>query len=219
MLGAGVRFGRGILELAMSVLIAFFLFRDGVRVANQFTSAIERIAGERAKHLIDVAGSTVRGVVHGILGTALAQGVLAGIGFAIAGVPGAGLLALLTFFLSVVPFGPPLVWIPAVIWLFHQDHTGWAIFMLCWGGIVSSVDNVIKPYLISHGSNLPFILILFGVLGGVAAFGFIGVFLGPTLLAVAFRLLQEWTATRALEVAQSAPPPAKPELEDIAPHD
>ena len=120
-----------------------------------------------------------------------------GVGFAIAGVPGAMLLGMLTFFLSVVPMGPPLVWIPAVIWLFSQGRTGMGIFMLIWGIGVSSIDNVVKPWLISQGSAMPFVLIFFGVLGGALAFGFIGVFLGPTLLAVAFRLIEEWTATRA----------------------
>jgi len=134
----------------------------------------------------------VRGVVYGILGTALVQAVMAGIGFVIAGVPGAALLALLTFFLSVVPLGPPLIWLPAAIWLFQQGSTGLGVFMLIWGLGVSSVDNVVKPWLISQGSDLPFILIFFGVLGGALVFGFIGVFLGPTLLAVGFRLLEEW---------------------------
>jgi predicted PurR-regulated permease PerM len=156
---------------------------------------VERIGGERGKHLLTVAGNTIRGVVYGILGTALAQALLAGIGFLIAGVPGAAVLALLTFFLSVVPMGPPLVWIPAVIWLFHQGHTGWGIFMLFWGVGVSSVDNVVKPWLISQGSDMPFLLIFFGVLGGALAFGFIGVFLGPTLLAVGYRLVTEWATT------------------------
>ncbi len=132
-----------------------------------------------------------------VYGTALAQAVVAGIGFAIAGVPRAGLLTLLTFFLSVVPIGPPLVWIPAAIWLFYQGSLGWGIFMVCWGVLVSSVDNVIKPMIISQGSHIPFILILFGVLGGALAFGFIGVFLGPLLLALGYRLLQEWVSTEA----------------------
>src|SRR4051794_19001733 len=120
---------------------------------------------------------------------------MAGIGFLVAGVPDAGFLALLTFFLSVVPVGPPLIWLPASLWLFHQGSTGWGIFMVIWGVLLSSVDNVIKPWLISQGSVMPFLLIFFGVLGGALAFGFIGVFIGPTLLAVGYRLVQEWAAT------------------------
>ena len=194
LLGAGLKLGAGLLELALSVLIAFFLLRNGTDVAANLNAGIERIAGERGRHLLEVAGHTVRGVVYGILGTALAQGLVAGFGFLIAGVPGAGVLALLTFFLSIVPLGPPLVWLPAALWLFHQGSTGWGVFMLIWGVGVSTMDNFVKPWLISQGSDLPFILILFGVLGGALAFGFIGVFIGPTLLAVGYRVVKEWAA-------------------------
>jgi predicted PurR-regulated permease PerM len=122
---------------------------------------------------------------------------VAGTGFLIAGVPGALLLALLTFFFSaVVPFGPPLVWIPATLWLFHQGNPGWGIFMAIWGLGVSSVDNVVRPLLIQKETNLPFVLVFLGVLGGILTFGFIGVFLGPTLLAVGYKILVDWVATR-----------------------
>jgi predicted PurR-regulated permease PerM len=184
--------GAGLLELTLSIFVAFFLFRDGLSLAQRLVTGVERIGGERGRHLLTVAGNTVRGVVYGILGTALVQAVIAGIGFVIAGVPGAALLALLTFFLSVVPMGPPLIWLPAALWLFQQGSTGLGVFMLIWGLGVSSVDNIVKPWLISQGSDLPFILIFFGVLGGALVFGFIGVFLGPTLLAVGYRLLEEW---------------------------
>ncbi|MBK9140168.1 MAG: AI-2E family transporter [Verrucomicrobia bacterium] len=195
LLSVGLALGRGLLQLALSILVAFFLFRDGGKAAERLGSAVTRIAGDRGVHLLTVAGNTVRGVVYGILGTALVQAVLAGVGFFIAGVPGAGVLALLTFFLSVVPVGPPLVWLPAVLWLFSQGATGWGIFMLIWGVGVSSVDNFVKPWLISQGSALPFLLIFFGVIGGALAFGFIGVFIGPTLLAVGYRLVREWAAS------------------------
>jgi predicted PurR-regulated permease PerM len=194
---AGLAIGRGMTEVALSVFLAFFILRDGTVVADRLATGVDRIAGDRGRHLLEVAGNTVRGVVYGILGTALVQGGMAAVGFLIAGVPGATLLGLLTFFLSVVPMGPPLVWVPAVVWLYQQDATGWAIFMLVWGLIVSSIDNLVKPWLISQGSNLPFILIFFGVIGGALAFGVIGVFLGPTLLAVAYRLIEEWSATRS----------------------
>ncbi|HTS52509.1 MAG TPA: AI-2E family transporter [Burkholderiales bacterium] len=189
--------GRGLLQLTLSVFVAFFLFRDGLAAAQRLITGVERIGGKRGAHLLTVAGNTVRGVVYGILGTALVQAVMAGLGFVIAGVPGAALLALLTFFLSVVPMGPPLIWLPAAIWLFQQGSSGLGIFMLVWGVAVSSVDNVVKPWLISQGSDMPFILIFFGVLGGALAFGFIGVFLGPTLLAVGFRMVEEWVSPLA----------------------
>ena len=190
----------GLAQLALSIFIAFFLFRDGESAAERFVATVERIADERGRRLLKVAGDTVRGVVYGILGTSLVQAVMAGVGFLVAGVPGAGMLMLLTFFLSVVPLGPPLIWVPAALWLFHQGSTGWGIFMIIWGIGVSSIDNVVKPWLISQGSDMPFLLILFGVLGGALAFGFIGVFLGPTLLAVGYRIVADWGATSAAVV-------------------
>lgn len=200
---ASVAIGGGLVQLALSIFIAFFLFRDGVAIGQRVTAAVERIGGERGMHLLEIAGNTVRGVVYGILGTGLVQALMAGIGFLIAGVPGAALLALLTFFLSVVPVGPPLVWLPAALWLFYQGRTGWGIFLLIWGVLVSSVDNVVKPWLISQGSDLPFILIFFGVLGGALVFGFIGVFIGPTLLAVGYRLVEEWGSTKTAVTAKT----------------
>jgi predicted PurR-regulated permease PerM len=206
---AGLAIGRGVVEVALSVFLAFFIFRDGAAVADRLTAGVARIAGERGRHLLEVAGKTVRGVVYGIFGTAMVQGVMAGIGFLIAGVPGAALLGLLTFFLSPVPVGPPLVWIPAVIWLFSQGLTGWGTFMLVWGVGVSSVDNFVKPWLISQGSAMPFILIFFGVIGGALAFGLIGVFLGPTLLAVVYRLIDQWSAVPADTPASSEATPSE----------
>lgn len=196
LLKGGVKLGIGLFQLALSILITFFLLRHGATIGHHLTDALARIAGPRGHHLLGVAGHTVRGVVHGILGTAMAQAVMAAIGFFLAGIPGAAVLALLTFFLSVIPNGPPLIWIPASLWLYQQGRPGWAVFMFVWGLGVSTIDNIVKPWLISHGSELPFLLMLLGVLGGALAFGFIGVFIGPTLLAVGYRLLQEWAATR-----------------------
>ena len=195
LLAGGLKLGGGLIQMGLSLLVTFFLLCNGPSVAGQLTRSIDRIAGDRGTHLLLLAGNTVRGVVYGILGTALVQAVMAGVGLVIAGVPGAALLALLVFFLSVVPMGPPLIMFPAAFWLFHQGSTGWGVFMLVWGVGVSTVDNFVKPWLISQGSDMPVILILIGVFGGALAFGFIGVFIGPTLLAVGYRLLQEWSAT------------------------
>lgn len=193
-----VDLGQAILQICLSLFIAFFFYRDGISVMARLKDATHRIAGDRTHHLLTVVAGTVKGVVYGILGTAVAQGVLAGIGFWIAGVPMAVLLGVATFFFSLVPMGPPLVWIPATVWLFYNGSAPWAIFMAIWGTfVVSGVDNVLKPYLISRGSNLPFVLVFLGVLGGVLAFGIIGVFLGPTLLAVGFALLKEWSAGKS----------------------
>jgi predicted PurR-regulated permease PerM len=185
-------FATGILQLAMSVLIAFFLYRDGEGLVARLREGFQRISGDYAPHLINVVQTTVRSVVYGVLGTALAQGIVAGIGFVIAGTPAPVILALLTFFLSFTPFGPPIVWIGASAWLFVKGRIGWGIFMALYGLFaISSVDNVIKPYIMSRGSKQSLIVTFIGVLGGVAAFGFIGIFLGPTLLAVGLGLTQE----------------------------
>jgi len=193
---AGAVVGEGLLQLTLSVLIAFFFFRDGEAIMARVRGAVSRISPARGLHMLDVAGATTQAVVYGILGTALAQGVLMAIGLLIVGIKAAPLLGLATFFLSPVPVGPPLIWIPAGLYLiFGEGETMWGIFLLLWGAlVVSSVDNVLKPMIISRGSDLPFMLVLLGVFGGVIAFGFIGVFLGPVLLALGFMLVKEWAS-------------------------
>jgi len=217
-LQVGLALGRGLLELALSILIAFFFFRDGRGAAERLSDAVERIAGDRGKRLLEVAGNTVRGVVYGILGTAFVQAAMAGIGFLVAGVPGAGVLALLTFFLSVVPLGPPLIFVPAALWLFHQGSNGWGVFMLIWGAAISTVDNFVKPWLIGRESAMPFLLILFGVLGGAFTFGFIGVFIGPTLLAVGYRLVNEWASTHHATAVEKVPAQCDVDSVALDPH-
>jgi predicted PurR-regulated permease PerM len=185
-------FAQGVFQLAMSVLIAFFLYRDGEGIVAQLREGFRRISGDYAQHLMDVVKTTVQSVVYGVIGAALAQSVTAGIGFGIAGVPSPLLLALFTFFLSFIPGGPVIVWMSVSIWLFSEGQTGWGVFMLVYGTLaISSVDNLVKPYIISRGSKLSFIVMFIGILGGIAAFGLIGVFLGPTLLAVGYSLTHE----------------------------
>jgi predicted PurR-regulated permease PerM len=193
---AGIIIGEGVLQLTLIAFISYFFYRDGAALAQALRSALSRVAGNLSSGLLQIVGGTINGVVYGIVGTGIAQGLAAAIGFLIAGVPGALILGFLTFFLSLVPAGPPLIWISATAWLFYQDQPGWAVFMAVWGFfVVSGIDNVIKPLLISQGSKLPFALVLLGVFGGVLAFGFVGIFLGPTLLAVGFNLVRRWTGT------------------------
>ena len=195
LLSLGVRMGEAIIQVSLGVLAAFFFFRDGAEGTRRLSAAVERLGGLRAQRLLTVAASTVRSVVYGVIGTALAQATLQGLGLWLAGVPAAFFLGFLTFFLSFVPVGPPLVWLPAAVWLLYNGTIGWGIFLIGWGFlVVSGVDNVLRPYLISRGSRLPLILMFFGVLGGLLAFGFLGVFLGPTLLAIGYVLFQEWSS-------------------------
>jgi predicted PurR-regulated permease PerM len=190
----GLVLGDGVLQLSLATFIGFFFYRDGAALIAAARSAVKRVAGDLEPGLFLTVGGTVQGVVYGIIGTAIAQGLLALAGFLIAGVPGALLLAFLTFMLSIVPVGPPLIWGGAVAWLVYQDQIGWAIFMAVWGFfVISGIDNVIKPLLISRGSNLPFVLVVLGVFGGVIAFGFVGIFIGPTLMAIGYTLARRWT--------------------------
>jgi predicted PurR-regulated permease PerM len=205
LLSQSVALGAGVLYLILSVLLLFFLYRDGAALAARLQEVTRRIAGTRAQQLVDLAVGTIRGVVYGILGSLLAQGILAGIGFLAAGVPGAFLLGFLTLFLSLLPGGPALLWLPASIWLYKQDAAGWAIFLALWGLlVVGTADNVIKPYLIGRGSDLPFILVLLGVLGGAFAFGVIGIFLGPTLLAVGYTVVRDWALAEPIVAATTS---------------
>jgi predicted PurR-regulated permease PerM len=196
-LWGGRALGEGIFEIGLSLLIAFFFYRDGHAAADQLQAALHRLAGERGDRLLDLAGATIRAVVYGILGTSLLQGVVAAIGFAIAGVPGAASLGFVTFVLSLVPGGPPIVAAPAAFWLYRQGSTAWAVFMMAWGLMVGTLDNVVKPLLISRGGSTPMILVMLGVFGGALAFGVIGMFLGPTLVALGYSLFEQWSASAA----------------------
>ena len=194
LLARSAQIGSGILELTLSLVFVFFFYRDGPRLSAFVLRLLNRLIGERAEYYLDLVAGTVQRVVNGVIGTAAAQALLALIGFLIAGVPGALVLGLVTFMLSLIPMGPPLAWVPATAWLAWQGQYGMAIFLGIWGTfIISGVDNVLKPYLISRGGNLPLVIVLLGVFGGLLAFGFIGLFIGPTLLAVAYSLLLDWT--------------------------
>jgi predicted PurR-regulated permease PerM len=191
-------FAQGVFQLAMSVLIAFFFYRDGKEIDTQLREAFKKISGDFAQHLVDVAKTTIRGVVYGVIGTALFQSIAAGIGFAIAGVPSPVLLAFFTFFFSFIPAGAVVFWLGSAIWLFATGHTGWGIFMIAYGTLViSSIDNFVRTFIISRSSKLPFIIMFIGILGGITAFGLIGVFLGPTLLTVGYSLTKEILSHRS----------------------
>ena len=132
--------------------------------------------------------------MFGIIGTAIGQGLVAAVGFMIADVPNVLLLSFAVCMLSVVPVGPPLVWGPVALWLWSTGHVGMAVFMVVWGvAAVSSVDNFIKPVLIARGTTLPLALVFLGVFGGIISFGFLGLVLGPILLAAAIAMFSDWT--------------------------
>jgi predicted PurR-regulated permease PerM len=200
LIDAGLSLGNAVVQLILAMLTAFFLYRDGDAVRRSLVRGGRRIAGDQAPRLLRVAYATVNGVVYGVLGTALAQAVLILVGLWATGIPAALLLGLLLFVLALIPFGPLLIWVPAAVWLYLDGEIGWAVFIAIWSIAASLVtDNVLRPYLISRGSDLPLILVLFGVVGGAVAFGVLGLFLGPTLLAVGYELIREWNAVEAPE--------------------
>jgi predicted PurR-regulated permease PerM len=198
----GVRLGKslgsGILQIILSLVICFFFYRDGDAIARRLERAAIQLGGARGYRLLEVASLTVRGVVRGFIGTAIVQGILMGLGFWAASVPGAFLLGFLTFVFGFVPFAPMLLWAAAAIWLFQQGSNSWAIFTLVWGLAVGlGADHLLKPILISRLGTTPLLIVMVGVFGGALAFGFLGIFLGPTLLAAGYSLLEEWSSAAA----------------------
>jgi predicted PurR-regulated permease PerM len=196
----------GVLQFLLALFISGFLYVRG----DEFAAVVDRIAfrlgGETGRRQIRVVRSTVKSVFNGLLGTCAVQAVLAMIGFWVAGVPKAFLLGMGTFFLSVVPGGPTILWLPAALWLNANGSTGWAIFLAVWGlVVVGGSDNIVRPLLIGRGVEAPMALIFLGVVGGILSFGFLGLFIGPTLLTVAYNLFRDWMDRGEPKVAAVAP--------------
>lgn len=190
--------GNGLVQMVLVAFIAFFFYRDGESLASKGNEFLEKVSGELSHELSHILVNTTRSVVYGIVGTAAGQSLAACIGFIIVGAPGTLLLSVAVFILSVVPIGPPLVWGPVAIWLYAQGEIGLALFMVAWGTlVVASVDNFIKPLLIARGTSLPLSLVFLGVFGGVIAFGFLGLILGPVLLAVGVAMVKTWLSQKA----------------------
>jgi predicted PurR-regulated permease PerM len=181
-----------LLQFLMTVVIAAVMYSTGEEAAELVRRFATRLGGERGAGVIDLAGGAIRGVALGVGGTALAQALIGGIGLAIVGVPFASLLTALMLMLCVAQIGPLPVIVPAAIWAFADGRTGWGIFLLVVGVVVTTLDNVLRPLLIRMGADLPLLLIFSGVIGGLVAFGLVGIFIGPVVLAVAYTLLESW---------------------------
>lgn len=193
LLAAAGGIGQNLAKLGFTLLTLFFLYRHGEDLLAQTHRVLDRLAGEPVQRRLAVVGVTVRAVCYGVLLTALVQGTLAGLGFWAAGVKGAVLLGGLTALLALVPFGPPLVWLPVALWVLATGAVWKGLVLLGWGAlIVSGSDNVIRPYFIGGATQIPLLLVLFGVLGGMGAFGLLGLFVGPVILAVLLALWREW---------------------------
>lgn len=183
-----------LLQFLITVVIAAVMYSTGEEAALLVRRFAMRLGGERGASVIDLAGGAIRGVALGVGVTAVVQALLSGIGLAIVGVPVTGLLTALIFMLCIAQIGPVPVLIPAAIWAFMSDSTGGGIFLLVLAGIVATLDNFLRPLLIRMGADLPLLLIFAGVIGGLLAFGLVGIFVGPVVLAVAFTLLEAWIA-------------------------
>ncbi|MDO4699061.1 MAG: AI-2E family transporter [Moraxella sp.] len=192
---------QGLAKLGMALMTLFFFYRDGLSLVRQIRQALRNIIGDRIDGYIDSVGATTQAVVYGIGLTALAQAVLAGIGYGFAGVPNPILLTILTFVIALIPFGTPFAWGSVAVWLLSQGHTAEGIGLALWGTLVISwVDNLIRPIVISGATQIPFIIIFIGVLGGLTAFGFIGLFIGPIILAIALAVWREWISQHKNEI-------------------
>ena len=190
-LGGGI--ARNVLEFLVALVVLFALYVDGERIAGHVRRLALLLMPSDDPKLVDKVGAIVSAVVFGLLGTALAQGVLAGIGFWLFGVPSAVFFGFVTALFSLVPAGPAIIWLGACVWLWSQGSVGATVGMALWGALlVSSIDNVLRPLLISGPTRIPFMLVFFGVVGGLASLGLIGMFVGPVLLAVGFGLLVEF---------------------------
>ena len=181
-----------LLQFLLTVVIAAVMYATGEEAATLVTRLARRIGGERAGEVVELAGGAIRGVALGVGVTALVQALLGGIGVAVAGLPVPGLLAAVMFMLCLAQIGPLPVLVPAVIWVFWNGDTGWGIALAIWSAVVATLDNVIRPWLIRLGADLPLLLIFTGVIGGLFAVGLVGIFVGPVVLAVAYRLLLAW---------------------------
>ncbi|MGE8557238.1 MAG: AI-2E family transporter [Acinetobacter sp.] len=184
---------RNMIKLCFAMMSLFFFYRDGHTILNQVSKALEMVIGPRIHHYLETISETTRAVVYGVGLTAIAQSFLAGISYFVAGVPNPMVLTIITFLLALVPFGPPVAYTSVSLWLFSQGQTIEAIGVMAWGVfIVSTADNVIRPLVISGATQIPFLLIMFGVLGGLASFGMVGLFIGPVILAVLLAIWREW---------------------------
>lgn len=196
LLRSGMALGSGLTELVLALLISFFFYRDGMAGVGALRSALARVGGLGAERLLTLAGATVKGVVYGVLGANLVEAVLAALGLWGVGVPAAFFLGFVLFFLTLIPLAPVLVFAPAILWLALRGETGSAIFLTVWYLIVFVVlESALRSWLIGRGSELPLLLVFLGILGGIVAFGLLGIFLGPTLLAVGYALLRNWSLT------------------------
>jgi predicted PurR-regulated permease PerM len=186
--------GALLVQLLLTVAVAALLYARGETAAASVLAFARRLAGASGERVVMLSAGAIRGVALGIVVTALVQAVIGAVGLAVTGVPHPVLLGSIMFLLAVAQIGPIPVLLGAVVWLYMGGQTVWAAVLLVWSLVTGSLDNVLRPVLIRTGADLPFVLIFAGVLGGMLAFGLIGLFVGPVVLAVTYTLLTAWVA-------------------------
>ena len=184
--------GSLVLEFVLTLILVVVLYSNGDALAVWVRQLARRIGGTRAEDSVVLSSETMGAIAAGVVLTALAQAVISGIGLAVAGVPAAGVLTSVVFIFCIIQFGTLPVLVPAVAWLFFRGDTGWAIALAVWTAALTIGDGFLRAWLIQRGAKLPFLLIFAGVIGGLLAFGVVGIFVGPILLAAALRLLDTW---------------------------
>ena len=211
MISAARALADSLIQVLLSLIVATMFWTTGDGLVAMLHDALRRLGGPIAEQALDVAAGAIRSVAYGVVGTAVIQAVLLAIGLGVAGVPGAATLGFIALLLAISQIGGPLlilIWGGAAWWLFAQDQHIWGIFMIIWGLFVSMIDNFIKPWLIGFGVEMPMSLTILGVFGGFLAFGFLGLFIGPTLIAIMFTLVQAWRMAIADHLAAEAIKPA-----------
>jgi len=193
-------FGMMALQFLLTVVVSAILFTTGETVAESVRHFGRRLAGVQGESTVVLAGKAIRGVALGVVVTAFVQAILSGIGLAVASVPFATILTAIIFMLAVAQVGAGLVMLAAIIWLFWTGAIGWGLVLILWTVLTGPVlHNTLRPILIKKGAELPLLLILAGVIGGLIAFGLVGIFIGPMVLAVSYRLLQAWVSEELAE--------------------
>lgn len=200
-------FGKMFVQFFLTVAISAIFYLRGNDAAAWLPLFARRIAGRQGEESLILAAKAIRAVAFGVVGTAVIQALLAGLGLAICGVPGAGILMMLVFIFCLAQVGPMPVLVPAVIWLFWKDQNGWGVALGVLMLFLGALDNIIRPWLTKKGVDLPQLLIFTGVVGGLMVFGIIGLFVGPVVLAISYTLLGAWVAGDAPEEGQPAVTP------------
>jgi predicted PurR-regulated permease PerM len=187
--------GVGTLKFLLSVALAGFLFPHGLELVAAGRGFLSRVVPEQSEHFLELAGATIRAVSQGVIGVAIIQSLLAGVGFKLAGIPSAGLLAFVVMLLAIVQIGAAFVLLPVIIWIWMDKDFTTALLLTLFLGIVGVLDNVLKPLVMGRGLTTPTLVIFIGVIGGTLAHGIVGLFIGPIVLSVAWELTVAWIRT------------------------